>query len=201
MAKKKNKTHSRNARLAVTPRAVVQESKKAEAVNNGLDPYDKSLDRGRDSYSYKAQQAGDYRKVGAVIKKYREEHPDSSYVEVWGVLHDRFPWIFEKTKEEVYSGNVAKMINNDNLWRNCYFVNKNELITLAEIRIAEILDRDDVDDKVVISAYDKLKKYELIEKELNQSNNNVITISGETLETINEIRQGLSELKAGDSDE
>lgn len=169
MSDNKNKRSLRNANLAVTPAGIINENKKAEAVNNGMDINDKSLEAGRDGYAFKAQQSGDYRKIGAVIKKYRSQYPDSSFLDVYEVLHSRFPWIFEKERKDVYSGNVAKFIKNDRLWRNCYFANKDELVTLAEVRITEILEKDNIDDKTVISAYDKLKKYELLEKELQQT--------------------------------
>ena len=196
MSNKRKKKPLRNANLAVAPRAVVKESKKVEAVNNGADPFDESLKHGKNGYAFKAQQAGDYRKVGAVIKKYRQENPDSTYLDVYEVLHNRFPWIFEKTREEIkYGGNVSTFINNDTLWRNCYFINSGELIALAEIRIAEILDKDDVEDNIVISAYDKLKKYELAERQLEQGDNT--SVSEETHNTFNQILSGIEELKAG----
>lgn len=169
MANRRKNKALRNAKLAVAPRNAIHENKKSEAVNNGTDPFDKSLKTGRKGYALKAQQAGDYRKVGAVIKNYRKENPDSTFKQVYAVLQKRFPWIFEH--EEMESSNISSFINNDPLWRNCYFLNSTELMTLAEIRLAEVLEKDDLEDKVIISAYDKLKKYELAEKQLENMTN------------------------------
>ena len=178
MNNRKKKKSLRNANIAVTPREVRRESKKAEAVNSGVDPFDESLKHGKNGYAFKAMQSGDYRTVGAVIKQFRQENPDSTYVQVYDALHKRFPWIFEREAKDMYSGNISEFINKDKLWRSCYFINKAELIALAEIRISEILNDESTEDKVVISAYDKLKKYELAEKQLEKVEVEETYISG-----------------------
>lgn len=170
MANRKTKKAKRNGSLAVVPPSAVYTSKKAELVNNGLDPFDESLKNGKPSYAHQSQKSGDYRTIGAVIKEYREKNRDCTYEEMYAVLHKRFPWIFEK--ETMVSGNVSKIINGDPLWRDCYFANRSEMIALAEIRIKEILKKDNTEDNIIISAYDKLMKYELIEKQNNNENDN-----------------------------
>lgn len=202
MANRRKKKTGRNANLAVAPVGVIVERKKSTAVNEGTDPYDESLRNGKNGYAFKSQQAGDYRKVGAVIKKFRQENPDSTYLEVYEALHNRFPWIFDRETKDMYSGNVAKIIKDDPLWRNCYFINQAELIALAEVRLAEILDNEATEDKVIISAYDKLKKYELIEKQLELGNSTDTNIcSAETVKTLSEIEAGLKEFNSSEYSE
>lgn len=171
MSRKKNNKPKRNANLAVTPAKVVYESKKAAAVNNGADPFDKELKNGKPSYVFKAQQAGDYRKIGAYIRDYRRKNPDCTYVDMYSKLRERFPWIFDK---DMVSGNISKIINGDKLWRSCYFTNKDELIALAELRIEELLDDDDTKPETIIRAYDTLKKYEEVKIEEEDDNNKIV---------------------------
>ena len=185
--KARAKTQAQLHNLAVVPNENVYKSKRLDAIRKGADPYEKA--KGRTSYSVKAVQAGVFHKVAGAILSYRKENPTASYMDLYNdVLHERFGYIFDE--EEMYSGNVSKIVNSVQEWSDAWFFNQSELVGLAESRLYQLLGKDDIDDKTVISAYDKIKKYEAVNKELDKGSvdNSVIVDAG-----------GLSEwLKDGD---
>lgn len=185
--KARAKTQAQLHNLAVVPNENVYKSKRLDAIRKGADPYEKA--KGRTSYSVKAVQAGVFHKVAGAILSYKKENPTASYMELYNdVLHERFGYIFDE--EEMYSGNVSKIVNSVQEWSDAWFFNQSELVGLAESRLYQLLGKDDIDDKTVISAYDKIKKYEVVNKELDKGSvdNSVIVDAG-----------GLSEwLKDGD---
>ena len=185
--KARAKTQAQLHNLAVVPNENVYKSKRLDAIRKGADPYEKA--KGRTSYSVKAVQAGVFHKVAGAILSYKKENPTASYMELYNdVLHERFGYIFDE--EEMYSGNVSKIVNSVQEWSDAWFFNQSELVGLAESRLYQLLGKDDIDDKTVISAYDKIKKYEAVNKELDKGSvdNSVIVDAG-----------GLSEwLKDGD---
>lgn len=185
--KARAKTQAQLHNLAVVPNENVYKSKRLDAIRKGADPYEKA--KGRTSYSVKAVQAGVFHKVAGAILSYKKENPTASYMDLYNdVLHERFGYIFDE--EEMYSGNVSKIVNSVQEWSDAWFFNQSELVGLAESRLYQLLGKDDIDDKTVISAYDKIKKYEAVNKELDKGSvdNSVIVDAG-----------GLSEwLKDGD---
>ena len=185
--KARAKTQAQLHNLAVVPNENVYKSKRLDAIRKGADPYEKA--KGRTSYSVKAVQAGVFHKVAGAILSYKKENPTASYMDLYNdVLHERFGYIFDE--EEMYSGNVSKIVNSVQEWSDAWFFNQSELVGLAESRLYQLLGKDDIDDKTVISAYDKIKKYEAVNKEFDKGSvdNSVIVDAG-----------GLSEwLKDGD---
>ena len=185
--KARAKTQAQLHHLAVVPNENVYKSKRLDAIRKGADPYEKA--KGRTSYSVKAVQAGVFHKVAGAILSYKKENPTASYMDLYNdVLHERFGYIFDE--EEMYSGNVSKIVNSVQEWSDAWFFNQSELVGLAESRLYQLLGKDDIDDKTVISAYDKIKKYEAVNKEFDKGSvdNSVIVDAG-----------GLSEwLKDGD---
>ena len=185
--KARAKTQAQLHNLAVVPNENVYKSKRLDAIRKGADSYEKA--KGRTSYSVKAVQAGVFHKVAGAILSYKKENPTASYMDLYNdVLHERFGYIFDE--EEMYSGNVSKIVNSVQEWSDAWFFNQSELVGLAESRLYQLLGKDDIDDKTVISAYDKIKKYEAVNKELDKGSvdNSVIVDAG-----------GLSEwLKDGD---
>lgn len=185
--KARAKTQAQLHNLAVVPNENVYKSKRLDAIRKGADPYEKA--KGRTSYSVKAVQAGVFHKVAGAILSYKKENPTASYMDLYNdVLHERFGYIFDE--EEMYSGNISKIVNSVQEWSDAWFFNQSELVGLAESRLYQLLGKDDIDDKTVISAYDKIKKYEAVNKELDKGSvdNSVIVDAG-----------GLSEwLKDGD---
>lgn len=185
--KARAKTQAQLHNLAVVPNENVYKSKRLDAIRKGADPYEKA--KGRTSYSVKAVQAGVFHKVAGAILSYKKENPTASYMDLYNdVLHERFGYIFDE--EEMYSGNVSKIVNSVQEWSDAWFFNQSELVGLAESRLYQLLGKNDIDDKTVISAYDKIKKYEAVNKELDKGSvdNSVIVDAG-----------GLSEwLKDGD---
>lgn len=163
--KARAKTQAQLHNLAVVPNENVYKSKRLDAIRKGADPYEKA--KGRTSYSVKAVQAGVFHKVAGAILSYKKENPTASYMDLYNdVLHERFGYIFDE--EEMYSGNVSKIVNSVQEWSDAWFFNQSELVGLAESRLYQLLGKDDIDDKTVISAYDKIKKYEAVNKELDK---------------------------------
>lgn len=175
--KARAKTQAQLHNLAVVPNENVYKSKRLDAIRKGADPYEKA--KGRTSYSVKAVQAGVFHKVAGAILSYKKENPTASYMDLYNdVLHERFGYIFDE--EEMYSGNVSKIVNSVQEWSDAWFFNQSELVGLAESRLYQLLGKDDIDDKTVISAYDKIKKYEAVNKELDKGSvdNSVIVDAG-----------------------
>lgn len=179
--KARAKTQAQLHNLAVVPNENVYKSKRLDAIRKGADPYEKA--KGRTSYSVKAVQAGVFHRVAGAILSYKKENPTASYMDLYNdVLHERFGYIFDE--EEMYSGNVSKIVNSVQEWSDAWFFNQSELVGLAESRLYQLLGKDDIDDKTVISAYDKIKKYEAVNKELDKGSvdNSVIVDAGELSE-------------------
>lgn len=175
--KARAKTQAQLHNLAVVPNENVYKSKRLDAIRKGADPYEKA--KGRTSYSVKAVQAGVFHKVAGAILSYKKENPTASYMDLYNdVLHERFGYIFDE--EEMYSGNVSKIVNSVQEWSDAWFFNQSEVVGLAESRLYQLLGKDDIDDKTVISAYDKIKKYEAVNKELDKGSvdNSVIVDAG-----------------------
>ena len=154
-----------------------------------LDSVDEVHMVGRKGYAEKAKTLGCFLQITISIQEYRQEFPNSSYVDLYKYLHDTFPFIFEKGTAEVYSGNVSKIINNEPAWSKAYFCGKRDLIKMAEYRIGNILEKEDTEDTTIIKAYDTLKKYE------NDKKNDANDISEETANTLESIKLGLKFLK------
>lgn len=177
--KARAKTQAQLHNLAVVPNENVYKSKRLDAIRKGADPYEKA--KGRTSYSVKAVQAGVFHKVAGAILSYKKENPTASYMDLYNdVLHERFGYIFDE--EEMYSGNVSKIVNSVQEWSDAWFFNQSELVGLAESRLYQLLGKDDIDDKTVISAYDKIKKYEAVNKELDKGSvDNSVIVDADSL--------------------
>lgn len=177
--KARAKTQAQLHNLAVVPNENVYKSKRLDAIRKGADPYEKA--KGRTSYSVKAVQAGVFHKVAGAILSYKKENPTASYMDLYNdVLHERFGYIFDE--EEMYSGNISKIVNSVQEWSDAWFFNQSELVGLAESRLYQLLGKDDIDDKTVISAYDKIKKYEAVNKELDKGSvDNSVIVDADSL--------------------
>lgn len=165
-----NNLSSRSNRLAVTP---CKSARKADVRASIMD--DKNIDNsilknvpGRHSYAEKAREQGLYIATCAAIRKFRVENRDSTYKEVGEYLVKMFPTIFKPFK---YASNVSKTINSDIGWTRAYFSSGLNLVELAEQRMYEVLEKEDIDDSIKINAYDKINKYEQYKKELELNNN------------------------------
>ena len=172
----------RNGNLAVSPNKNARQSKKTKALTSGKANMDdiKHM-RGIQSYSTKAISMGIYEDIAYSIQMYREENPESSYVEVYrNVLNAKYPQLFRAHPDKVFSGNISKIIQGDDMWRKAYFVSTSKLVSKALLKIGDMLDKKDLDDSVLISTYDKLKKYELAERQLK---NDRVEDSGEDIPT------------------
>ena len=162
-----NANGKRSGRLAISPNVNAGTSKKTKALQENKDT--KHI-RGVDSYSAKAIKLGIYEDIAYNVLIYREKNPDSTYVDVYrDVLYKKYPNLFKTSPDKVYGGNISKFINSNELWRKAYFASTPKLVSKALLKIDKMLDKDDLDDSVLVNTYDKLKKYEIAEKEL-QSN-------------------------------
>lgn len=161
----------RNEKLALSPNKNARQSKKTNALTSGkasMDDIKKS--RGILSYSTKAINMGIYEDIAYSIQMYREINPDSSYVDVYkNVLYEKYSTLFTTPPDRVYSGNISKIINGDCLWQKAYFSSTSKLVSKALLKIGDMLDKDDLDDSVLVNAFDKLKKYEIANRQLNSS--------------------------------
>ena len=175
-----NKLGNRDARLATSGNPNQRTNKKSEMLaQNPEDP--KAIHSvGRKGYAEKARLSGVFLNVCITIKKFRQENPNSSYIDLYKELHKVYPWVFSEDPSKVYSGNVSKMINNETEWQKWYFCGQEDLIAMAEYRISQILHDEDAEDNTIIRAYDTLKKYEVNkENNININNEVVFTIEDE----------------------
>lgn len=166
--KKKN----RDGRLAVQPNTLNKSVvlKKADMLDDKETMFDVPHTAGRKSYVQKAKEQGLYFLIKAQIRKFRIENKDSSAADLYAYIQPMFPTVFDD--EDMNAGNFKKKIEQDEGWCNAYYCCQSELIDLANDRMYELLSKDDVADKDIINAYDKIKKYELAEKQLNSTINN-----------------------------
>ena len=162
-----NSNNKRSGRLAISPNINAGTNKKAKALQENKNT---NHIRGVDGYSAKAIKLGIYEGIAYSIQMYREKNPDSTYISVYrDVLNKKYPSLFKTPPDKVYGGNISKFINSNDLWRKAYFASTPKLVSKALLKIDKMLDKDDLDDSVLVNTYDKLKKYEIAEKEL-QSN-------------------------------
>ena len=166
--KKKN----RDGRLAVQPNTLNQSVvlKKADMLDDKETMFDVPHTAGRKSYVQKAKEQGLYFLIKAQIRKFRIENKDSSAADLYAYIQPLFPTVFDD--KDMNAGNFKKKIEQDAGWCNAFYCCQSELIDLANDRMYELLSKDDVADKDIINAYDKIKKYALAEKQLNSTINN-----------------------------
>ena len=166
--KKKN----RDGRLAVQPNTLNKSVvlKKADMLDDKETMFDVPHTAGRKSYVQKAKEQGLYFLIKAQIRKFRIENKDSSAADLYAYIQPLFPTVFDD--KDMNAGNFKKKIEQDAGWCNAYYCCQSELIDLANDRMYELLSKDDVADKDIINAYDKVKKYALAEKQLNSTINN-----------------------------
>lgn len=145
---------------AITPNSNVYTSRKANRLKNGENI---KGTRGRIGYVEKAILYGDYKNIGYDIKEYRSEHVGCSCLELYtNLLHAKYGHIFKASPDSIYNAqNILKVINADEFWRKCYFFNGKQLIHQAELQLADLLDKNNLEDTVILSAYDKINKYEI----------------------------------------
>lgn len=163
----KDNRNKRAGTLSVVPAKSAKPSIKSQLLDDKRIPVEavKSLP-GRESYTFKAKSQGLYIAITASIRKFRQENRDSGFDALRTHLLDNFPTVFEGISQ--YSGNVGKIISGDPQWCNAYY-NNLSLIELAEQRMSEVLNKENIDDNLKISAYDKVWKYELAKRELEKT--------------------------------
>ena len=176
----------RSATLATVNAVKTRVNKKSAMLDNNEEIHCV----GRIGYAEKCKKLGIFYQVTVSIQDFRQDYPNSSYVDLYKYLHDTFPCVFDTDPSKVYSGNVSKFINNEPDWSKAYFCYKRDLIKIAEYRIGNILEDDGTDDATVIKAYDTLKKYE------NDKAKDAAAISEETVNTLESIKLGLKFLRS-----
>lgn len=165
---RKNKIKTRDARLSVIANPNNRgQAKKSAMSDSKTELHDVCHTVGRKGYAEKCKGAGLFFQVCACIRKFRILNPDSSALDLYKELHVKYPTIFDIEPDKMYGSNFLKMIQAEPGFCKAYYSNGVDLVSLAEYRIQLILDDENTDDKNIISAYDKLKKYELAEKQLN----------------------------------
>lgn len=166
-------TKNRDQRLATSGNPNKRVNKKSEMLSKDVNDPKAIHSVGRKGYAEKAKLTGNYLRVCMCIREYRQKNPNSSYMDMYRVLHDKFPFIFTEAPEKTYPGNVSKFINNDVEWCNAYFTGSEDLIKMAEYRISKILADECTEDGTVIRAYDTLMKYKVQHPETDDTDNEV----------------------------
>lgn len=170
----KDNRNKRAGNLSVVPASSAKASLKSQLLDDKNIPVEQVAKMcGRDSYTAKAKTQGLYIAITASIRKFRQENRDSGFDALRTFLLENYPSVFEGLSK--YAGNVGKIISADPQWCNAYY-NNLSLIELAEQRMSEVLNKEDIDDNLKVSAYDKVWKYELakrqLDKEQSQENEN-----------------------------
>ena len=168
---RRNKKKNRDGRLAVQPNTLNQSVvlKKADMLDDKEEMFNVPHTVGRKSYVQKAKEQGLYFLIKAQIRKYRIANKDSSYADLYKYIQPMFPTVFDD--EDMNAGNFKKKIEQDEGWSNAFYCCQTELIDLAKDRMYELLSKDSLDDDKVLSAYDKVMKYALAERQLNAAEN------------------------------
>ena len=168
---RKYKKKNRDGRLAVQPNTLNQSVvlKKADMLDDKEEMFNVPHTVGRKSYVQKAKEQGLYFLIKAQIRKYRIANKDSSYSDLYKYIQPMFPTVFDD--EDMNAGNFKKKIEQDEGWSNAFYCCQTELIDLAKDRMYELLSKDGLDDDKVLSAYDKVMKYALAERQLNAAEN------------------------------
>lgn len=180
---KKNKLNIRDNRnkrsgnLSVVPAKSAKTSLKSQLLDDKNIPIEQVKSMcGRDSYTAKAKMQGLYIAITASIRKFRQENRDSGFDALRNHLLENFPTVFEGISQ--YAGNLGKIISADPQWSNAYY-NNLSLIELAEQRMSEVLNKEDIEDSLKVSAYEKVWKYELAKRQIendqsiNKDNNKI----------------------------
>ena len=165
---RKYKKKNRDGRLAVQPNPLNQSVvlKKADMLNDKEKMFNVPHTAGRKSYIQKAKEQGLYLLIKAQIRKFRVANKDSSYADLYKYIQPLFPTVFDD--EDMNAGNFKKKIEQDEGWSNAFYCCQTELIDLANDRMYDILSSEKTDDKTIVAAYDKVMKYDLAKKQLEQ---------------------------------
>ena len=165
---RKYKKKNRDGRLAVQPNPLNQSVvlKKADMLNDKEKMFNVPHTAGRKSYIQKAKEQGLYLLIKAQIRKFRVANKDSSYADLYRYIQPLFPTVFDD--EDMNAGNFKKKIEQDEGWSNAFYCCQTELIDLANDRMYDILSSEKTDDKTIVAAYDKVMKYDLAKKQLEQ---------------------------------
>lgn len=94
-----------------------RDAKKAELQRNGVDVSKMS---GRDSYAYKAINLGVYEDIEFSIIEFFDKYPNGTNMQLYQILHEKYSDVFDKESEDMYSGNITKMICSSSGWKRAY---------------------------------------------------------------------------------
>lgn len=167
MSKSRRNKHYKG-QLAVTPNinntsgAIVAGVKSEKFDKNGGE-LSGADNVGRDSYELIAKRQGLYYPIQAQIRKFRQEHIESSFRELYEYIQPLFPTVW--TDEKMAATNFKKKIEGSKEWCEAYYNNQSTLIDLANNRLFDVINNTE-DEKIVVSAYDKIMKYKLALQEL-----------------------------------
>lgn len=167
----KDLRYRRDIRLATAPApSGIQRSPKRSQMldidGNNLDMFKNKT--GNKSYSHKAKEQGLYISICTSIRKFRQEKRDSTFAELAVFLRENFPTVFSNDNIIKYPQNLSKVIAGEKGWSSAYFSSGLTLLELAEQRMYEVLENQDINDKEKMIAYDRVMKYDLARKELER---------------------------------
>ena len=185
-----------------------REAKKAELQRNGLDV---SKMAGRDSYAYKAINLGVYEDIEFLIIEFFDKYPNGTNMQLYQMLHEKYSDVFDKEPNDMYSGNITKMICSSSGWKRAYEYSMEKSVLRSKYYAHCVVTDNSEEAKVRLQASDKIVNWDLSEKKLalekrkldllekSSSGGNSDSISNETNNTLNLIVEGLKEL--GDDNE
>lgn len=138
---------------------------RAKKFENGEDM---SKVKGKKSYSEKIRESGQLIQLCAMITNYRASHPDCSSMDVYrDIMFKYFPYIYAIPPDKMYASNVKKMIDSDKELREAYYTLRGlDLRTLADYQMKRVLSKDNLDENIAISAYDKINKYDIVRQKM-----------------------------------
>ena len=104
----------------------------------------------------------------AMIASYRESHPDCSPMDVYrDIMFNYFSYIYKISPDKMPSSNIKKMIDSDADLREAFYTLRGlDLRELADYQMKRVLSKDNLDENITISAYDKINKYDIIRQKM-----------------------------------
>lgn len=174
MAKKNRKVH-RDAKLAIAPNPNYQKQAVKSAMSDSNDIGVVCHTPGRKGFMEKLKTRGLFYRCVADVKRYKQSNQDASFLQLYIYLQEKYPDIFDTPVNKKTTGsNFKKVIDAEPLMSSAWYGDYNSLIDLAEIRLYEVLTKDDIEPSISIRAYDTLKKYEEVKIDEEDDSNKIV---------------------------
>ena len=146
-----------------------------------------------------------------LIIEFFDKYPNGTNMQLYQMLHEKYSDVFDKEPNDMYSGNITKMICSSSGWKRAYEYSMEKSVLRSKYYAHCVVTDNSEEAKVRLQASDKIVNWDLSEKKLalekrkldllekSSSGGNSDSISNETNNTLNLIVEGLKEL--GDDNE